>query len=80
MSVKVTMIGGGAASFVPPLLRKFIESEELGDAQLTLMDVDADRLETMVKLAEKLIDAEVEPAAGDRARSTSASRCATRTS
>jgi alpha-galactosidase len=57
MGVKVTMIGGGAASFVPPLLRKFIESEELGDAQLTLMDVDTARLETMVKLGEKLIEA-----------------------
>ena len=29
MSVKVTMIGGGSSSFVPPLLRNFIESEEL---------------------------------------------------
>ena len=55
------MIGGGAASFVPPLLRMFIESEELGDSQLTLMDVDAGRLETMVKLAEKLIEAESSP-------------------
>ena len=47
MAIRVTMIGGGAASFVPPLLRMFINSEELGDAQLTLMDVDASRLETM---------------------------------
>ena len=61
MAVKVTMIGGGAASFVPPLLRKFIQSEELGDSQLTLMDVDAGRLETMVKLAEKLIESESSP-------------------
>ncbi len=61
MAIKVTMIGGGAASFVPPLLRMFINSEELGDAQLTLMDVDASRLDTMVKLAEKLIDAESSP-------------------
>ena len=61
MAVKVTMIGGGAASFVPPLLRKFIQSEELGDSQLTLMDVDAGRLDTMVKLAEKLIESESSP-------------------
>jgi alpha-galactosidase/6-phospho-beta-glucosidase family protein len=47
MAVKVTMIGGGAPA-CPPLLRKFIESEELGGSQLTLMDVDAGRLETMV--------------------------------
>jgi alpha-galactosidase len=61
MAVKVTMIGGGAASFVPPLLRKFIQSEELGDAQLTLMDVDAGRLDTMVKLAGRLIESESSP-------------------
>ena len=61
MAVKVTMIGGGAASFVPPLLRKFIQSEELGDSQLTLMDVDAGRLDTMVKLAEKLVESESSP-------------------
>ena len=61
MSVKVTMIGGGSSSFVPPLLRNFIESEELRDTRLTLMDVSADRLETMVKLAEKLIEAESSP-------------------
>ena len=61
MSVKVTMIGGGSSSFVPPLLRNFIESEELRDTRLTLMDVNADRLETMVTLAERLIDAEASP-------------------
>jgi alpha-galactosidase len=61
MAVKVTMIGGGAASFVPPLLRKFIQSEELGDAQVTLMDVDAGRLDTMVKLAGRLIESESSP-------------------
>jgi alpha-galactosidase len=58
MSVNVTMIGGGASSFVPPLLRRLIQSEELADTRLTLMDVDAGRLETMVKLAGKLIEAE----------------------
>jgi alpha-galactosidase len=61
MGVNVTMIGGGSSSFVPPLLRRFIESEELGDARLTLMDVDAGRLETMVKLAGKLVEAEGSP-------------------
>ena len=61
MGVKVTMIGGGSSSFVPPLLRNFIESEELRDTRLTLMDVNADRLETMVTLAERLIDAEASP-------------------
>lgn len=61
MAVKVTMIGGGSSSFVPPLLRRFIESEELGDTELTLMDVNAERLETMVALAGKLVEAESSP-------------------
>jgi alpha-galactosidase len=61
MGVKVTMIGGGSSSFVPPLLRRFIESEVLGDAELTLMDVNAERLGTMVALAAKLIEAESSP-------------------
>lgn len=61
MSVRVTMIGGGSSSFVPPLLRRFIRSDELGDAELVLMDVDAARLETMVKLAGKLVEAEASP-------------------
>lgn len=61
MSTKVTMIGGGSSSFVPPLLRRFIRSEELGDAHVELMDVDEARLDTMVKLAGKLIEAEGSP-------------------
>lgn len=61
MSTKVTMIGGGSSSFVPPLLRRFIRSDELGDAHVELMDVDEARLDTMVKLAGKLIEAEGSP-------------------
>ncbi len=63
MSVKVTMIGGGSSSFVPPLLRRFIQSAVLADTELTLMDVDEARLQTMVKLAEKLVEAEQSPLA-----------------
>ena len=61
MPCKITMIGGGSSSFVPPLLRRFILSEVVGDAQLTLMDVDADRLRTMEVLAAKLVEAEDSP-------------------
>lgn len=61
MGVKVTMIGGGSSSFVPVLLRLFIQSEVLADAKLTLMDVDQGRLQTMVKLAEKVVEAEESP-------------------
>jgi alpha-galactosidase len=58
MPVNITMIGGGSSSFVPPLLRRFIRSDVLGDATLTLMDVDEGRLRTMEALGRKLIDSE----------------------
>lgn len=58
MTVNVTMIGGGSSSFVPPLLRRLIRSEILGDSRLTLMDTNEERLATMESLAQKLIEAE----------------------
>lgn len=58
MPVKITMIGGGSSSFVPPLVRRFIESDVLGDAKLTLMDVNEERVQVMEALARKLVDAE----------------------
>jgi alpha-galactosidase/6-phospho-beta-glucosidase family protein len=58
MPVNVTMIGGGSSSFVPPLIRSFIRSEVLGDATVTLMDVDEGRVKVMEDLARKLIDSE----------------------
>ncbi len=58
MPVKITMIGGGSSSFVPPLVRAFIQSEVLGDAELVLMDVNSERVRVMEALARKLVDAE----------------------
>jgi alpha-galactosidase len=58
MPVKITMIGGGSSSFVPPLVRRFIGSDVLGDAKLTLMDVNEERVRVMEALARKLVDAE----------------------
>ena len=58
MPVKVTMIGGGSSSFVPPLIRSFIRSEVLGDAEVTLMDVNAERVKVMEDLAGRLIESE----------------------
>jgi alpha-galactosidase len=58
MSVKIAMIGGGSSSFVPPLVRQFIRSDVLGDAELTLMDVNEERVRVMEALARKLVDAE----------------------
>ena len=58
MGKQITMIGGGSSSFVPPLLRRFIRSEVLGDATLTLVDVNEPRLRTMEALGKRLIEAE----------------------
>jgi alpha-galactosidase len=57
----ITMIGGGSSSFVPPLLRRLIESTVLRDATLTLMDVDAARLEVMERLGHKVVESEDSP-------------------
>lgn len=58
MGIKIAMIGGGSSSFVPHLLRRFMTSESLGAASITLMDVDEGRLRVMDMLAQKLIDSE----------------------
>ena len=58
MSFKVTIVGGGSSSFVPVLLRRLIQSGPLGDAEVTLMDVDARRLGVMQRLGEKLVEGE----------------------
>ena len=55
MPTKLTVIGGGSSSFVPALVRSLINSELLGDAHLTLMDVNEPRVRTMEKLARKLV-------------------------
>jgi alpha-galactosidase len=55
MAVKLTVIGGGSSSFVPALIRRLMESQVLGDATVTLMDIDERRVRTMEALAQKLI-------------------------
>lgn len=58
MGKQITMIGGGSSSFVPPLVRRLIESDILNDATLTLMDANAERVDVMAKLANKVIESE----------------------
>lgn len=58
MAPKLTIIGGGSSSFVPPLLRRLIQSRILEGATVTLMDIDRGRLAVMDALAQKLIAAE----------------------
>jgi len=56
MPHKITIIGGGSSSFVPQLMRLFIESEVLEGSTITLMDIDGQRLQTMRVLSEMLIE------------------------
>jgi alpha-galactosidase len=55
---RIAIIGGGSSSFVPPLIRRFINSSVLAEATITLMDVNRGRLEVMDSLARKLVEAE----------------------
>jgi len=56
MASKITIIGGGSATFTPQLMRLFLESEVLRGSTIVLMDVDAHRLEVMDTLAKQLVD------------------------
>jgi alpha-galactosidase len=58
MGLKITVIGGGSSSFVPVLVRRFIQSPVFADATISLMDVDAARLGVMQALASKLVASE----------------------
>ncbi len=55
---KITIIGGGSSTFVPQLMRLFIGSQVLKGSTITLMDIDAHRLEVMDSLARQLIQKE----------------------
>ena len=55
---KITIIGGGSSTFVPQLMRLFIESDVLRGSTVTLMDIDANRLETMYRLCTLLVERE----------------------
>src|SRR5205807_2996574 len=58
MGQQITIVGGGSSTFVPHLLRLFMESTTLKGSTITLMDVDDRRLEVMDTLARRLIEKE----------------------
>jgi alpha-galactosidase len=58
VSHKITLIGGGSSTFTPQLMRLFIESKVLPGSTITLMDVDAHRLEVMDTLCKQLVERE----------------------
>ena len=58
MSYKITVIGGGSSTFTPQLMQLFLGSKVLQGSTITLMDVDARRLETMHTLCAQLVEKE----------------------
>lgn len=58
MGKKITIIGGGSSTFVPYLMRLFMQSPILKGSTITLMDVNTNRLEVMDTLARRLVERE----------------------
>ena len=52
---RIAIVGGGSTTFVPPLLKLFIDSVPLRGSTIVLMDVDAQRLELMEAVAKRLV-------------------------
>jgi alpha-galactosidase len=58
MAYKITIIGGGSSTFTPQLMQLFMQSQVLQGSTIALMDVDAQRLETMDTLCKLLVQKE----------------------
>ncbi len=58
MAHKITLIGGGSSTFTPQLMRLFMASKALRGSTITLMDIDAHRLEVMDTLCKQLVQRE----------------------
>src|SRR5271154_1061466 len=58
MTVKIAVVGGGSSMFVPGLVRRLLEISSFEGAELRLMDIDAQRVGVMEKLAKDLVAAE----------------------
>lgn len=58
MTVKIAVVGGGSSMFVPGLVRRLLEIPCFEGAELRLMDIDAQRVGVMEKLALDLVAAE----------------------
>jgi alpha-galactosidase len=58
MTVKIAVVGGGSSMFVPGLVRRLLEISCFEGAELRLMDIDAQRVGVMEKLAKDLVAAE----------------------
>jgi len=54
MGPRITLVGGGSTHWTPRLLVDFANTESLREAEVTLMDVAADSLPPMLKVAEHI--------------------------
>lgn len=52
---KITIIGAGSHVFARRLITDMLTWPSLQDSTITLMDIDADRLETMAALARRMV-------------------------
>ncbi len=60
--MKIAMIGAGSAIFAQGLMTDILSWPALQDATITLMDIDADRLELIGALADRLVHEQHLPA------------------
>jgi alpha-galactosidase len=54
----IAVVGGGSSMFVPGVVRRMLEIKAFDEAELRLMDIDANRLGVMVELASQLARSE----------------------
>ena len=54
---KITFIGAGSTVFARNLLGDILGYEELAESEITLFDIDAERLETSELVARRVADA-----------------------
>jgi alpha-galactosidase len=52
---RITIIGGGSTTFVPPLIDLLIQSKTLGESTVVLMDMNVQRLEMMHAVCSKRV-------------------------
>jgi alpha-galactosidase len=56
MAARITLVGGGSTHWTPKLVVDFANTPALADAQLTLMDLDADALALGLKVVEHVVE------------------------
>jgi alpha-galactosidase len=53
---RITIIGGGSTTFVPPLIDLLIKSKSLGESTVILMDMNPQRLELMHDVCNRFVE------------------------